>query len=79
MPKSVALSSLVERAASWPTDAQEELVHLASEIEAELAGGTYRPTEQELRGIDRGLRDAADGKFASASEVEAVFAKHRSG
>ena len=34
---------------------------------------------EELRGIDRGLRDAAEGRFVSEAEVEAVFAKHRRG
>jgi predicted transcriptional regulator len=77
MPKSEVLNSIVERAASWPRDAQEELAYVAQEIEAELAAGVYRPTDDELRGIDRGLRDAADGKFVSEAEVEAVFAKHR--
>ena len=77
MPKSEALKTIVERAASWPRDAQEELAQVAREIEAEIAGGAYQPTEAELRGIDRGLRDAADGRFASEVEVEAVLAKHR--
>jgi predicted transcriptional regulator len=79
MPKPEALETIVERAASWPDDAQEELSKIAREIEAELAAGVYRPTDDELRGIDRGLRDAAEGKFASEEEVEAVFAKRRGG
>ncbi|HEX4293681.1 MAG TPA: hypothetical protein VHZ29_06070 [Rhizomicrobium sp.] len=37
----------------------------------------YIATEDELRGIDRGLREAAKGNFATAEEVEAMFAKHR--
>jgi len=71
------LRDLVERAEAWPRDAQEELVQLALEIEKELADQTYRPTPDELVGIDRGLRDAADGKFASDEDVEAVFTKYR--
>jgi predicted transcriptional regulator len=77
MPRPAAFQTIVERAASWPEDAQEELAQLAREIEAELSAGAYQATDAELRGIDRGLRDAADGKFASDEEVEAVFAKHR--
>ncbi len=72
-----ALETLVERAVAWPEDAQEELARLASEIEAELKQGAYRPTEAELRGIDRGLRNAAHGKFATGEEVESVFDKYR--
>jgi len=37
----------------------------------------YRATPEELAGVDRGLRDAAEGKFATDEEVEATFAKHR--
>jgi predicted transcriptional regulator len=40
-------------------------------------GGTYKASPEELRGIDRGLRDAAEGRFATAEEVEATFAKYR--
>ena len=37
----------------------------------------YRATMTELEGIDRGLREANAGRFASDAEVEAVFAKYR--
>jgi predicted transcriptional regulator len=77
MPKSEALRTIVERAAFWPREAQDELATLAEEIEAELSAGVYHPTEEELRGIDRGLRDVAEGRFATEVDVEAVFAKHR--
>ncbi|HEX4862165.1 MAG TPA: hypothetical protein VFV07_13085 [Rhizomicrobium sp.] len=40
------------------------------------ADGFYIATEDELRGIDRGLREAEAGNFATAEEVEATFAKH---
>lgn len=40
-----ALETLVQRAVTWPEDAQEELARVASEIEAELEQGTYRPSE----------------------------------
>ena len=37
----------------------------------------YEPTPEELAGIDRGLRAAAEGRFATDQQVEAVFAKFR--
>lgn len=37
----------------------------------------YRANAEELRGIDRGLRDSAEGKFASSDEVKATFARYR--
>jgi len=39
--------------------------------------GFYIASEDELRGVERGLREAAEGKFATAEEVEATFAKYR--
>ena len=72
-----SLSDLLTRAASWPVEAQDELARLACEIKEELAAGAYRPTPEELAGINRGLIDVAAGRFATAAEVEAVFAKHR--
>ena len=71
------IEAVLDRVPSWPEQAREELASVALEIEAELKHGTYRATPDELRGIDRGLRDAAEGKFASEAKVEAVFAKHR--
>jgi predicted transcriptional regulator len=40
---------------------------------------SYEPTEAELEGIDRGLRDAAPGRFATDAEVEVAFANFRRG
>ena len=68
---------LLRRVQSWPQDAQEELAQVALEIEAQLKTGAYRASPRELEGIDRGLRDSAEGKFASENDVEAIFEKHR--
>jgi predicted transcriptional regulator len=73
------LKNLIERAERWPKEAQAELAQVALEIEASITAGTYRASTEELAGIDRGLRDAAAGTFASQDEVEGVFAKHRRG
>ncbi len=37
----------------------------------------YKPTPEEIVGIDRGLRDAEEGRFATDEEVEQAFAKFR--
>ena len=71
-----ALNDIVRRAGAWPDAAQEELAALAREIEAEVNAGAYTATPEELAGIDRGLRDSAEGRFATDEQVEAVFAKH---
>jgi predicted transcriptional regulator len=46
-------------------------------MEANLQGGTYHATAEELAGIDRGLKAARERRFASDEDVEAVLAKHR--
>jgi predicted transcriptional regulator len=74
--KADLLADILRRAETWPPEAQEEFARIALEFEAGLSG-EYRPTAEELAGINRGLRAAAEGRFASEDEVEAVLAKFR--
>jgi predicted transcriptional regulator len=67
----------MKRVETWPEAAQEELASIALEMDAGLNGGVYHATPEELVGIDRGLRAAEAGRFASADDVAAVFAKCR--
>jgi predicted transcriptional regulator len=71
------LSEAMKRAETWPQEAQEELAEIALEIDAALKGGAYHATDQELAGIDRGLRAAAEGRFATDDALAALLAKHR--
>ena len=75
--KAKALRDVLERVEAWPEEAQEELAAIALEIDSELRGGVYTATPEELIGIDRGLRAADQGRFASRDDVTGVFAKHR--
>jgi hypothetical protein len=68
---------IIHRADAWPDSSQAELAQLAREIDAEVNAGAYRATPAELAGVDRGLSDSAQRKFASAKQIEVVFAKHR--
>jgi predicted transcriptional regulator len=70
------LKDILERVQSWPEAAQENAVDLLLALEREHAE-PYQATDEELAAIDRGLRDVAEGRFATEAEVEAVFAKHR--
>ena len=72
-----ALKDVMERVESWPKEVQEELAEIACEMEADLQGGVYHASAEELAGIDRGLKAAREGRFATDEEVEKVFAKHR--
>jgi hypothetical protein len=72
-----ALIDVLERAKAWPEEAQRELAEIALEIDAQLSGGVYHATPDELRGIDRGLQAAREGRFASETRVKEILAKHR--
>jgi hypothetical protein len=69
------LNEVLERVEAWPAHIQNELAEFALELDAGFRDGEYEPTPEELAGIDRGLRAAAEGRFASDRHVEAVFAK----
>jgi len=76
--KTKQLAEVLKRVESWPPAAQDQLAEIALDIDANLRDIVYEPTDEELAGIDRGLRDADQGRFATDAEVEAAFAKfHR--
>jgi hypothetical protein len=75
--KTKKLTEVLERVEAWPPHVQNELAEFALELDAGFKDGEYEPTPEELAGIDRGLRAAAEGRFASDREVEAVPAKLR--
>jgi predicted transcriptional regulator len=70
----------IERAVA-KLPAQDLALFAAWFAEFEIAqfaeGGIYHPTEEEKIGIERGLRDVAEGRFATAEEVAETFAKFR--
>lgn len=75
--KTKPLADILERVESWPEPLQDELAAFARELDASANGRVYQPMPDELAGIDRGLRDAAQNRFADDSEVAAAFAKFR--
>jgi predicted transcriptional regulator len=75
--KTELLSKALERIENWPADAQDQLAEIALDIDAGLKDVVYEPTDEERAGIERGLRDAAEGRFATDAEVAAAFARLR--
>jgi hypothetical protein len=71
------LQEALRRVEDWPEAAQVELAEIALEIDAGLGTGTYHATPKELAGIDRGLKDAREARFATDDEVSKVFEKFR--
>jgi hypothetical protein len=64
------VKAVLERVPSWPEDRQQELAEIALEVEAELTGGEYEATPDELAATDEGL----SGDAASDEEVDSAFA-----
>ena len=67
----------MQKIESWPQEAQEELAAIAQEMDEALRGGIYHASREELAGIDRGLRAAREGRFATEEDVEAALSKRR--
>lgn len=67
------LKDVLERAQTWPEEAQTELAEIALEIEAAMRGGVYRATPDELQAID----EAEHSGVASEAAVAAAFAAFR--
>jgi fructose-bisphosphate aldolase class 1 len=76
--KTKSLTQALDRVESWPAHWQDQLAQIALDVDAGLKDGVYHPTPEELEGIDRGLRDAEQNRFATEQDVEAAFAKFRS-
>jgi predicted transcriptional regulator len=71
------LQDALRRVEDWPEAAQVELAEIALEIDAGLGAGMYHATPKELEGIDRGLKAAREGRFATDDQVRQVFQKKR--
>ena len=76
MAESKTLDALMERAASWPEEAQAELVRFMIDTEAKHFG-VYRLSEEERARIEQSLAAADRGEFASDEEVAALFRRYR--
>ena len=71
------LQDVLRRVEDWPEAAQVELAEIVLEIDAGLGNGPYHATPKELEGIDRGLKAAREGHFATDDQVSRVFQKFR--
>ena len=67
----------MRRVEAWPEAAQVEFAELALEIDEGFSGGVDHAAPEELAGIERGLKDAREGRFATDEQVKAAFDKFR--
>jgi predicted transcriptional regulator len=70
------LEILLEHVATWPDEAQEELVQSMVDIEKKHIG-IYHLNDEERAAVRRGLRKMREGKLASEDEVARAFARYR--
>jgi hypothetical protein len=80
MSKTRALEELIERASALSDEAQAEFVDAVADAMEHIASkhdGVYRLSDDERRGIERGLRDLREGRLASDEQVAAVFRRAR--
>jgi predicted transcriptional regulator len=70
------LKDIIERADTWPEEAQEEAVQFLLALEQEYAE-PYELSDEDRKAIDRGLEDMRHGRFATDEQVAAVFNRYR--
>ena len=70
------LEILLERVATWPEEAQDELIQSMANIEKKHLG-VYRLNDEERSAVRRGLQEMRENKLASEEAVAAVFARYR--
>lgn len=76
MNETKTLEALMERAASWPDEAQAELVRFMIDTEAKHFGA-FRLDDEDRKRIERSLASARRGEFATDKEVATLFSRYR--
>ena len=66
---------ILDRARDWPQSLREMAANVLLEIEA-LGGERVVLSEEERRGVQRGLDDVRAGRFASDEDMAALFARY---
>jgi hypothetical protein len=70
------LEFILEQVATWPEEAQDELLVSINEIEAKHVG-VYQLSDEERAAVRRGLAEMRAGQLASEEEVAALFDRFR--
>jgi hypothetical protein len=71
------IAAVFERVKTWPEDRQAEAVEMLLAIEA-AQPGPVTLSEGERAGVERGLDDLRNRRFASDEDMAAFFARHKS-
>ena len=76
MTQTKTLETPMERAASWPVEAQAQLVRFMIDTEAKHFGA-FRLDDEDRKRIERSLASARRGEFATDEEVATLFGRYR--
>lgn len=68
------IAALLERVASLPDEAQDEVVASLTAIEAKYAG-VYRVSDEERAAIERGLTSMREGRLVSEENMAAFWTR----
>ena len=69
------LREVLEHAATWPREDQEELAEFAREIEARRTG-VYTMSDEERIAVGRGLAEADRGEFMADERMVEADKRH---
>ena len=69
------LREVLEQAAPWPREDQDELAEYAREIEARHTG-SYTMSDEEQIAVRRGLAEADRGEFVSDARLAEADKRH---
>ena len=69
------LREVLEHAATWPREDQDELAEYAREIEARRTG-IYTMSDEERIAVGRGLAEADRGEFVSDERLVEADKRH---
>jgi predicted transcriptional regulator len=70
------LKKVLEHAATWPVEDQNELAEYAREIEARRTG-VYTMSDDERTAVSRGLAEADRGEFVADERVAEADKHHQ--
>jgi len=71
-----SLQEVLEHAATWPVEDQNDLAEYAREIEARRTG-VYTMSDDERAAVGRGLAEADRGEFVADEMVAEVDKRHQ--
>ncbi len=71
------IAAIFERVKTWPEDRQEEAVEMLLAFEA-MGSGPVVLSASERAGVERGLDDLRNRRFASQEAIADLFRRHKS-